>query len=53
MNTDGNIPFCNPVTASAWERCLAILKPTPAQLQHGLELHQNSAPLWCENRWIA
>ncbi len=41
MNTDGNIPFCNPVTASAWERCLAILKPTPAQLQHGLELHQN------------
>ncbi len=41
MNTDGNIPFCNPATATAWERCLAVLKPTPAQLQHGLELHQN------------
>ncbi len=41
MNTDGNIHYCNPVTASAWQRCLAALKPSDAQLQHGLELHKN------------
>lgn len=41
MNTDGKIPFCKPSTISAWKRGLEALKPSPAQLQHGLELHQN------------
>lgn len=41
MNTDGNIPFCRPATGIAWKRCLDALKPSAAQLQHGLELHQN------------
>ena len=25
----------------AWNNTLALLKPTPAQLEHGLELHKN------------
>lgn len=37
----------NEVMSEAWNRGLKVLKPTDAQLEHGLDLHQKF--ITCDN----